>query len=67
MSARFEERFVGPANSGLRKAIREAVAGAEGGEDRRRRVLSLSGVIALTASGRATLADVADDYATVPS
>ena len=65
MSARFERRFAGASNAGLRAAIRDAVTGADSGAVAAQRVLSLSRTVALTASGRTTLEAVAADYAAV--
>lgn len=59
---RFESRFVGRANAGLRAAIRRAV---DGSDDPSTAVLAVGHRVALTAAGRATLAIVAADYAAV--
>ncbi len=60
---RFEQRFEGPDNAGLRKLVREAVAEQPDAASRRRAVLSLARTVALTASGTHTLELVAADYA----
>jgi hypothetical protein len=62
VSARYERRFAGPANAGLRKLIRESVSAYMCAPSRRRAILSIASTVALTASGRATLEAVADDY-----
>ena len=62
MSARFERRFAGHSNAGLRKLIRESVSGDMCATSRRRAILAIAGTVALTATGRATLSEVADDY-----
>ena len=61
-SARYERRFAGTSNAGLRKLIRQAVSADMCAPARRRAILSLASTVALTASGRATLADCAEDY-----
>lgn len=66
MSAgKFERRFAGRSNAGLRKRIRESVDATMCADVRRRAILGLADTVALTAAGRATLAAVADDYAAV--
>ena len=64
MSARFDRRFAGRSNAGLRAEIRRVADGVMPacGPVVERAVLALSCRIALTALGRATLADVAADY-----
>jgi hypothetical protein len=62
--AKFEKHFAGKDNAGLRAEIRRVVAIArENGEDVARAVESIGRRVALTASGRHTLAVVAEDYA----
>lgn len=62
--AKFEKRFAGTDNAGLRAEIRSAVKTArEQGDDVARAVESVGRRVALTASGRHTLAAVAEDYA----
>lgn len=63
MARRFESRFVGRDNAGLRARIREVVSGHACGSENARAVRALAGVVGLTASGTATLAEVAEDYA----
>lgn len=61
---KFEKRFPGKDNAGLRAEIRSAVnAARENGEDVARAVEAVGRRVALTASGRHTLAAVAEDYA----
>lgn len=62
MSARFGRRFAGRDNAGLREMIRNAAGGVACGPEAARRVAALAGTVALTAAGRSTLAQVADDY-----
>lgn len=61
---KFENRFAGTDNAGLRAKISEAVSGTETGEDAATAVLSVGGIVALTAAGQHTLAQVAEDYRT---
>lgn len=61
---RFESRFAGRANAGLRATIRRAV---DGSDDPSAAVLAIGSRVALTAAGRSTLALVAADYAVVTS
>lgn len=62
---RFEKRFEGKDNAGLRAKIRAAAQGATPGCAIRVKtaIESLAGTVALTASGREKLTLVADDYA----
>lgn len=60
--AKFEKRFEGKSNAGLRAKIREAVVGGRCGIANEKSVLALGRTIALTASGQATLQQVAADY-----
>lgn len=62
MSRKFELRFEGKSNAGLRKQIREAVSGHRCGDANAKSVLALDRTVALSASGRATLESVAEDY-----
>jgi hypothetical protein len=55
-------RFVGRNNAGLRKQIREAVAGHRCGDANAASVLALGATVALTAQGKSTLAEAAEDY-----
>lgn len=57
---RYEQRFTGKDNAGLREKIRDVVRDAP---DPRAAVLSLLGTVALSAHGEAILQLVADDYA----
>jgi hypothetical protein len=60
----YERRFAGKDNAGLREEIRSAVQIArDNGEDVARAVEAVGRRVALTASGRHTLAAVAEDYA----
>jgi hypothetical protein len=62
--AKFEKRFAGKDNAGLRAEIRNSVKAArESGDDVARAVENVGRRVALTASGRHTLAAVAEDYA----
>lgn len=61
---KFEKRFAGKDNAGLRAEIRNvARAAREEGRDVASAVESIGRRVALTASGRHTLAAVAEDYA----
>jgi len=62
--AKFEKRFEGKDNAGLRAQIRETVKAARAdGRDVATAVEAIASRVALTASGRHTLAAVAEDYA----
>lgn len=62
--AKFEKRFEGKDNAGLRAEIRStAKAAADDGRDVAQAVEAIAGRVALTASGRHTLAAVAEDFA----
>jgi hypothetical protein len=62
--AKFEKRFTGKDNEGLRAEIRKAVKAARAdGRDVATAIESIGRRVALTASGRHTLAAVAEDYA----
>lgn len=62
--AKFEKRFEGKDNAGLRAEIRSTVKAArDDGRDVPSAVESIGRRVALTASGRHTLAAVAEDYA----
>jgi hypothetical protein len=67
MKRTHEQRFEGEINKGLRKAIREAVAGHETPAGRAAAVRALKHTIAFSFSGEHTLEDVALDYAEVKS
>lgn len=60
----FERRFCGPGNAGVRARIRGMVDRHAGSpaDELRDGIMSLTGEIAFTASGRATLVHVAQDY-----
>lgn len=61
--ARFEQRFRGPNNAGLRARIRAAASKAQAaGADIAGAVEALGQTVALTARGRATFAEVVADY-----
>lgn len=60
--AKFDKRFEGASNAGLRKQIRDAVSGHRCGPANERAVLALGRVVALTAQGQHTLTLVAGDY-----
>lgn len=62
MARRFEQRFEGKDNAGLRAEIRRVVSGAYCGPENGRIVRGLANRIALTAAGRSTLDAVAADY-----
>lgn len=62
---KFEQRFEGKSNAGLRKMIREAcgrVTGGSCGARYEQAVLNLGARVALTPAGKETLAKVAADY-----
>ena len=62
---KFEQRFEGKNNAGLRKQIREAcerVTGGSCGARYEQAVLDIGARVALTASGKETLTKVAADY-----
>jgi hypothetical protein len=61
---RFEARFEGPSNKGLRALIRKRVASEDSCPTRGHAVLSLASTIAFTAMGLHTLTEVACDYNT---
>jgi hypothetical protein len=62
--AKFEKRFAGKDNAGLRAEIRRtAKAAYEEGRDVPQAVEAIQHRVALTASGRHTLAAVAEDFA----
>jgi len=63
--ARYEQRFAGPDNAGLRKAIREEASSALPccADAMRERVNGLAAMAALTGLGNARLMSCADDYA----
>jgi hypothetical protein len=63
--ARYEQRFAGHGNAGLRKAIREAASGALPccADVMRERVNGLAATAALTELGKTRLMNCADDYA----
>jgi hypothetical protein len=60
--AKFERRFQGSDNAGLRAKIRDAAKIDGSPDDVERAVLSLGRTVALTAAGQRTLAEVAEDY-----
>lgn len=60
--AKFEKRFEGRDNAGLRAKIRAIVYEKSCGPLNEQAVLSLRRTVALTASGEATLRQVALDY-----
>jgi len=62
MASRYEKRFEGKDNAGLRAQIREATLGTRCGAANAAAVRALAGTVALTASGQATLEQVAADY-----
>lgn len=62
---KYERAFEGKDNAGLRKMIRDAVAGHRCAAANAAAVRSISGVVALTAQGKATLEQVAQDYGSV--
>jgi hypothetical protein len=59
---KYESRFEGPSNKGLRAKIRKATNEASSCPQAAAAVRSLADVVALTAQGRATLEQVARDY-----
>jgi hypothetical protein len=61
-SRRFEARFAGPANKGLRARIRRMSREDISTPEMARRVLALAHTIAFTAQGLHTLCEVAHDY-----
>lgn len=61
-SKRFEDRFEGPSNKGLRAMIRRAVAGTKSCPAAAAAVRALAKKVALTAQGAALLELVARDY-----
>lgn len=62
---KYEARFTGKDNAGLRKAIRDSVSGHRCGNANAAAVMSLARTVALTAGGLATLEQVAADYRAV--
>jgi hypothetical protein len=64
---KFERRFEGPSNKGLRAKIRRITNDAGSCPKAAAAVRSLSGTVALTALGRAILEQVARDYDPVQS
>lgn len=62
--AKFEKRFAGKDNAGLRAEIRETAKHAvEENRNVRTAIVAIARRVALSANGRATLELVADDYA----
>lgn len=60
--AKFDRRFGGKSNAGLRAKIRASAKIDGSPDDVERAVLSLARTVALTAAGKRTLTEVAEDY-----
>lgn len=61
--AKYERRFAGKDNAGLRAQIRSVVTHERCGQGNAQAVRSLASTVALSAFGKACLEDVAADYA----
>jgi hypothetical protein len=59
---KFDRRFQGPDNAGLREKIREAAGRGSCGVSKAKAVLVLARTVALTTQGQKTLEEVANDY-----